>query len=517
MALPESAINSDFQRLQDKLPSMWSQIGARLTADTRGQHTVVVIPSITVDVDFTTAALKAYEERMLFMLFLLRDPDIHVVFVTSEPVHPEIIDYYLQLIPGIVISHARKRLHLVSPEDGSPEPMSAKLLARPHLIREIRSLVRDFDHAHMVPFNTTELERDLAVQLGLPMYAPDPRFFDFGTKTGCRTLFAEEGIAHPLGFEDLRSLEAVVEALVELKSKRPSLSQAVVKLNEGVAGLGNLLVRVDHEPASDLAAAVRQDIIFRGSKADESGDTYVSKISDEGAIVEEFISGSEVKSPSVQLRVTPLGEVQVLSTHDQILGGEHGQTFVGALFPANPIYSRTITRDAQKIGERLAREGVLGRFAIDFLVVKNAESNWDSYAIELNLRKGGTTAPYLIMQFLTDGRYDAEAGTFFTAEESPRYYVASDHVASEAYRAFNTTQVFGIVSAHGLHYNHADQTGVILHMLSDVGELGRLGVTAIGRSPEEAQSLFDRFQVVLTDEANQLLTGIRTTEAREPA
>ena len=31
----------------------------------------------------------------------------------------------------------------------------------------------------------------------------------------------------------------------------------------------------------------------------------------------------------------------------------------------------------------------------------------DPYAIELNLRKGGTTHPFLTLQFLTDGTYDA--------------------------------------------------------------------------------------------------------------
>jgi hypothetical protein len=233
----------------------------------------------------------------------------------------------------------------------------------------------------------------------------------------------------------------------------------------------------------------------------------VSKISDEGAIVEEFISGSEVRSPSVQMRVTPLGDVQVLSTHDQLLGGADGQSYQGALFPADPDYSRLITRDALKIGHRLAKEGVLGRFAIDFLVVRNAVGEWDSYAIEINLRKGGTTAPYLIMQFLTDGRYDADAGVFLTAANLPRYYVASDHVESEAFRAFTTTAIFDLVSSSGLHYNHAEETGIVLHMVSDVGELGRLGVTAIGRSLEEAQRIFDRLKAVLTEEADRLLQG----------
>src|SRR5690606_20320494 len=135
------------------------------------------------------SALKAYEERMLFMLFLLRDPQIELVLVTSEPVQQEIIDYYLELIPGIVSTHARKRLTLVSPEDGSPLPLSKKLLARPALIRQLRSLIRDPDNAHMVPFIADEEERELSLALGIPMFAADPQYLGFGTKSGCRRVF----------------------------------------------------------------------------------------------------------------------------------------------------------------------------------------------------------------------------------------------------------------------------------------------------------------------------------------
>ena len=49
---------------------------------------------------------------------------------------------------------------------------------------------------------------------------------------------------------------------------------------------------------------------------------------------------------------------------------------------------------------------MIGRFAIDFVSVRDAAGSWSSYAIELNLRKGGTTHPFLTLQFLTDGRYD---------------------------------------------------------------------------------------------------------------
>jgi hypothetical protein len=93
------------------------------------------------------------------------------------------VDYYLGLLPGVIPSHARSRLFLVSPQDGSPRPLTVKLLERPHLIERIRSLIADCDRAHLVPYNTTTLERDLALWIGIPMYGADPTFFPFGTKS----------------------------------------------------------------------------------------------------------------------------------------------------------------------------------------------------------------------------------------------------------------------------------------------------------------------------------------------
>jgi len=123
-----------------------------------------------------------------------------------------------------------------------------------------------------------------------------------------------------------------------------------------------------------------------------------------------------MRSPSVQLRVTPLGDVELLSTHDQVRGGPSGQSYLGCWFPADIADATAISAEAKVIGARLAREGVIGRFAIDFVSVRDAAGGWSSYAIELNLRKGGTTRSFLTLQFLTDGRYDTPSGLFLTAE-----------------------------------------------------------------------------------------------------
>jgi len=49
---------------------------------------------------------------------------------------------------------------------------------------------------------------------------------------------------------------------------------------------------------------------------------------------------------------------------------------------------------------------------LDLRLVRERDGTWAAYAIELNLRKGGTTHPFLTLQFLTDGAYDPATALF---------------------------------------------------------------------------------------------------------
>jgi hypothetical protein len=84
------------------------------------------------------------------------------------------------------------------------------------------------------------------------------------------------------------------------------------------------------------------------------------------------------------------------------------------------------------VGHRLAELGVLGRFAVDFVVAQDDAGRWQTYAVEINLRKGGTTHPYLFLQFLTDGEFNEEEGVFRAPSGVEKYYVASDHLEDTA-------------------------------------------------------------------------------------
>jgi hypothetical protein len=123
----------------------------------------------------------------------------------------------------------------------------------------------------------------------------------------------------------------------------------------------------------------------------------------------------------------------------------------------------------------------------------------------LNLRKGGTTHPFLTLQFLTDGSYDGARGVFLTPSGSTKYLVATDHLEDERLKALTVTDIFDIVVEHGLHFDQARRTGVVFHMLSCLTECGRVGLTAVGDDPEDARRIYDEAQSVLLREADEAL------------
>ena len=531
---PGDSSQAQFDQLQKKLVPLWKSI-ERFSQD---PQTIVVVPSMSIDAIRSGAVMQAYEERFLFLLLLLRQPRARLIYITSQAILPSIVDYYLDLLPGVIPSHARQRLFLLSPLDGSVRPLSEKLLERPRLIERIRSLIIDPDRAHLVPFNTTEREKELALRLGIPMYGADPKFFHFGTKSGARKIFMEEGVPHPLGCEDVGTREELIQAIARMRAIKPSIKQVMVKLNEGVSGEGNAVIDLSGLPVAGIGDAGNRPVAgigdagnrdhrsrlqlagsldhpsrvqleerlramqFESSKV--TYDSYMEKLRERKGVVEERIVGEELRSPSVQLRVTPLGAVELLSTHDQLLGGPAGQSYLGCVFPADPAYALLITREAAKVGRRLAKEGVLGRFALDFVVVRSREGDWQPYAIEINLRKGGTTHPFLTLQFLTDGSYDPETGIFTAPNGQQKFFVASDHVESPRYRVLTPDDLFDIAVRRNLHFNQTRQTGVVFHMMSALGELGRTGMTAVDNSPQEAKAMYHRAVAALDEETANL-------------
>src|SRR5690606_4925560 len=128
-------VQARFEALQERLVPLWHSI-QEMSDD---EQTIVVVPSISLDtIEGSVVSMQPYEERYLFLLLLLRQPRARLIYVTSQPILPNVIDYYLGLLPGVIPSHARPRLFAVPVLDGSSRPLSQKLLERPRLLAHLR-------------------------------------------------------------------------------------------------------------------------------------------------------------------------------------------------------------------------------------------------------------------------------------------------------------------------------------------------------------------------------------------
>jgi hypothetical protein len=343
--------------------------------------------------------------------------------------------------------------------------------------------------------------------LDIPIYGCDPRLSYLGTKTGSRRIFKKLGIPVPYGIENLQNEDEIAAALCHLKKNNPALEKAVVKMNDGFSGEGNAIFyykEVDAENENvDYIIRQKMPEYLKAVALNVSYEEYIQKFKTLGGIAEEFVIGEYKKSPSVQCRINPIGNVDIISTHDQLLGGESDQVFLGSSFPASNEYHTDIAVMGKMIAEELQAEGVLGRFSIDFISVKEPVG-WKHYAIEINLRKGGTTHPFLMLQFLTGGEFNWREGVYTMPNGQQRSYFASDNVVNEKYKGLTPHDLIDIAMCNRILYDGARQTGVMFHMIGGLSQYGKLGMVCIGQTVDEAKEFYAKTINVLDKECSEL-------------
>ncbi|HKE99593.1 MAG TPA: peptide ligase PGM1-related protein [Actinomycetes bacterium] len=443
-------------------------------------RTIVVVPSLS----FPAVELRKilgiqyYEERMLFVLLLLDDPDRHLVYLTSAPVEEAIVEYYLGFLPDP--QDARRRLHLISLGDVAARALSSKLLARPDVLEEVRDVVDELDDAVMIVFNVSRFEQVLAEELGIPVFGPHPGLVALGSKTGSRQVAMQAGVDVLEGAEDLWSLAEVERAVERLR--RTAGGAVVVKLNNGFSGQGNAIVELD--PGSPPGRAGWRTTFCA---AEESWPSFAGKIAREGAVAEELVRGEGMTSPSVQMSISPAGDAQLLSTHDQVLGGPSDQVYLGCRFPARADYRLEIQQRAQAIGEVLVERGVVGAFGVDFFVVPTGSGRRVSMC-EINLRVGGTTHPYWMARLAAGADYDAGTGEL-VAGGRPIAYTATDNLKSPRLVGVEPVEAIRAIADRGLAWRRGRSAGVMLHLLGALRGHGKMGMTCVASTPEEAERL----------------------------
>ena len=470
---------SSFATLQESLGSVY----ALNSAESAASHVMVLMPSFSIGeglLSHYASRLVALEHRFLVGVMVLRMPATRLLYICSGEPDASVIDHYFSLLPDEL--EARQRFKLVVVDDPSGRPVAAKLLDRPDLLETITAWIGD-DPAFIEPWNVAEPERELALRLQLPIFGSAPEVWPLGFKSAGRKLFRQAGIPIAPGLEDLTTAAEAVQAIEQLRAADPELPAVILKHDDSGAGDGNAVIRThDLEPPGSRIARGRLS-----SRVNSLASWYLDTL-DQGFVAESRIVGDEFSSPSAQVEIQPDGSVVVISTHDQILGDD-GQVYLGCRFPADPAYSAGLAEHARVAAQALADRGGLGRLGVDFVTARTGDGAWSTYAIEINLRKPGTTHPFSVLRHLAPGGYDAESGTYLDDRGRPKFYVASDNLVDESWTGIAEADVIGALGRVGIGFDKSTRTGVVPHMLSCLAIDGRFGITAIGDSAAHAQEL----------------------------
>jgi len=482
---------------------------------------LVVVSSLSLDWKelVKIPGVANYELRLLWHLFFLRSQNMHIVMCTSQYVPEALIQYYLRYLPGgVQPEEARRRLTTIACNDMTSMSVTHKLLSRQRLLQRILNAIEP-EKAAMTCFNSTDAEVGLARELGIPLFGTDNEGAFWGTKTGNRQVFRDAGVLHPDGsYNPIYTEEELREEILALLKRCPTARKVMVKLNDSFSGEGNTVLRVDDEliksiQESDVKGL--EAISYRLHNSLEfvapglTWQRYYTQFQALGGICELFIEGApDAKtSPSCQAFLNADGGVRILATHEQML---NGQIYTGCQFPAKADYSADLVELTQRIGKELITRDVVGYVAVDFVSVRQDDGSYKHWAIEVNVRMGGTTLPIMTLKFLCrDGKLNEKTSEFIASDGKPRYYVASDTLRKPSYKGLVIEDLLDIIERHSttIEWNRrpgASETGAIFHLITLLSELGKCGCVCIGRSREEAQEIFQQVQEILDKETQAM-------------
>lgn len=407
--------------------------------------------------------------------------------------------------------------------------------------------IRRPESAALVCVNSTGREEALAEQLGIRFLGALEEHLWMGTKGGSRALFQECGVplaaGTPLRFNVRQVADDAWRLWVRLAAEAsrggPRVpTRAVVKLNDGFSGAGNAVMDASALRAAVLAGRgadlLRPEAVDRGIALveqlfsrmafqgdEENWSSFSGKMASVGALVEAFVepqgTDGETTTPSCQAYIGASGNVVVASTHEQVMDAS-GQCYKGCAYPARVAYADTLASEGAKVAAAVAARGARGWLSVDFIAVRDSlkpSTPWRLYALEINLRPGGTTHPFMTAALLT--------GTtpVLTEVHTPRgcpplsltaatgqklYYAATDNMSRPEFARVTPESAIAAIATHprlrwvplNPSRSFGGGYGVALYMLGCLSGAGdKVGAVAVARSADEAKAMLAETEAVI--------------------
>lgn len=466
----------------------------RALEDPQGEEvTLVCLPSLTFEPEHIKDILgiSHYEVRCLWEVLNASKEHVKVVFISSRPIKDYILDDMLNLLANP--EKARERIEIVSvdPNDENADlTLVEKAFKNEQVVKQLRKRLKN-ELAVLRCFVTTQKEKDFAQELGIPFWGMDPALSFYHSKSGNHALFEQADIPRADNEREIKSLRSLKTAIKKLWSRWPYAKRFMFKFDHGVSGNGLALMNLnmDYNEFFDLGIGEKNKYLdqliasleFKGKKLTQK--EFNSQLS-HGAVLERFFEGENKTSPSGQAVIHPDGKVELLSTHEQILAS-CGVTYLGSQFPAKSSYRNEVENYTYEVAKTLSFNGVIGPVSVDFLVVEEKSKAPSIYAIEINIRQGGTTHPFQTASSLLSGHYNRETGSLEDKDGHHRIYTSYDNLVLNGENGKDIHALRRVLKDEGLVFNKKTKSGFVFHMMSALEEFGKCGYTLIARDQRQ--------------------------------
>lgn len=454
--------------------------------------TIVVIQSVSLGTLTRKylLGLDYFEERNLYLLFKLANPNIRLIFLMTGEVSEAFLHYSLEKVAfslGCTIINLKDRITMINLPP-STMGLSESILKSSKVQADIIDLVKGslgFLSVWCAGIN----ELRLSNILNMPIIGPNERSMIFDSKSIGRGLVSKTNVPMPRGWNDVVSIDQAQE-LISSMSNLITTKKYILKLNNEDGGNGIAYLFCGHKSTKIESISVEKMISF---------SEFKQQLSIQGAVLEEFLKADEVTSPSIKLHISNDGSIDILATHEQIT---NGGMYLGARFQANNDYRNQLVSHGLEIAKVCKEKGIRGIFSVDFLACRSVHSeSWELYFLELNLRSTATTHAYYWTKYLTNSSYNSDTGTL-ESSNGLVFYSSCEYFHNKKLNTFSVAEIIDMLKKNNLDFSHNLGKGVVLHMVGTIADYSKFGATIIGQTPEEVENITHELNTIISYHCN---------------
>jgi hypothetical protein len=434
--------------------------------------------------------LEHLQNSQLLRLF---DPNVDMIYVSTHPIQEEALHYMIDVLGADV-----DRITFVYPDlsDAFPKhtALSSLVTWSQYTVPDLQRIVDCYKYAYFVPGMSGNPDLRLALKLQIPMLGTEPALMQkYGTKSGCRDIFAEAGISTPPGMTRVttkRDLCLYLSKLI-IENLDTDYTTFLIKIDHPFCGsiavtetcrmkclstLGRQHVAkelpngMEDESFLDVLRDKLYHELFEFLQYRMSITTsifptwndYMEVFQKVGGVIE--VIPSQFTNYMAHLFIEPVGSIRIDCIHEVSVDLQYES--VGCIYD-HQHEPPEIRIWAQKVAKVCFEKGIIGYVSI--LFTQTIQELW---GVELFL-------------YPTDNALITKL-----VPKTPCSYLYSGILKHQEFFNVELSSLVQVFKHKNLYYNPQTNTGVLFHLIDSIKAAGAMGMVCMGNNLSEAAATF---------------------------